>query len=359
MRCILLNPGPVSLSESVRKAAVDKDLCPAEPEFAELLEQVRQGVLAVYDCHTEKWATLLLAGSAATALEALVTSLLPRDARLLVVENGYYGERISRMAEIHGIDHQTVRHAWTQTIDFEQVEQALSVGLFTHLAAVQHEATTGRLNDIRRLAKLCERHGTDLLLDATCSFGAEDIPLDSPALAGCATSASRCLHGIPGLGVIVARREALARAVEPPRSLSLHLPSWQHQRAPQGADSAPPVNCLLALRQALVELRAQGGWQARQARYRELAAQVRSGLAAQGIEPLLAPEQSSCAMTVFQVPEGSGYAEIHDGLKRWGFVVDAGQDAPQADTFRISTMGDITRYDMERLQAAVETVFKR
>ncbi len=82
MRCILLNPGPVSLSDTVRKAAVGNDLCHRESEYLELQEEVRQGLLDVYGCHPDLWASVLLGGSGTTALEAMLTSLPPRDAKL-------------------------------------------------------------------------------------------------------------------------------------------------------------------------------------------------------------------------------------------------------------------------------------
>jgi len=359
MRCILLNPGPVSLSDTVRKAAVASDLCHREPEFFELQDEVRRGLLDVYGCHPDEWAAVTLGGSGTTALEAMLASLLPRDARLLVIENGVYGERISRIATIHGIEHHAIDHGWLDAIDFERVESELSAGLYTHVAAVHHETTTGRLNDVRRLAELCDRHGAALLLDTVSGFGAEDVPFDAPALAACAVTANKCLHGIPGLCFVIARRDAFARAAEPPRSLYLHLPLWLEKQEAQGTPFTPPVNGFLALQQALVELRAQGGWEARRARYRELAGMVREHLEPLGVQGLLAPEESSCALTAYRLPEGFSYEQVHDGLKRWGFVIYAGQGSLVAEMFRVSTMGDITRYDMERLMAALETVFRR
>mgnify|MGYP001827165525 CR=1 FL=1 len=359
MRCILLNPGPVSLSDAVRKAAVSNDLCHREPEYFKLQDEVRQGLLDVYGCHPELWASVLLGGSGTAALEAMLSSLIPRDAKLLVIENGVYGERISRIAEIHGIDYKTVRHQWGDEVDFGQVEQELSAGLFTHVAAVHHETTTGRLNDVQRLAHLCERYGAALLLDAVSSFGAEDIPFESPALAACAATANKCLHGIPGLCFVVARRQALGKAAAPPRSLYLHLPLWLEQQDRQGTPFTPSVNGMLALRQALKELARQGSWEGRRDRYRKLAAQVRETLAGLGVEALLEPDQTSCALSAYRIPQGMSYDDIHDGLKRWGFVIYAGQGSLVTKMFRISTMGDITRYDLERLLAAIETVFKR
>lgn len=359
MRCILLNPGPVSLSDAVRKAAVSNDLCHREPEYFELQDEVRQSLLDVYQCAPEHWAAVLLAGSGTTALEAMLSSLAPREARLLVVENGVYGERISRIAAIHGIAYETVSHGWQDPVDHDRLEAALASGTFSHMAAVHHETTTGRLNDARKLAGLCEAHGVQLLLDAVSSFGAEDIPFDSPAMAACAVTANKCLHGIPGLCFVVARRAALADGAEPPRSLYLHLPLWLEKQDQQGTPFTPPVNSILALREALSELERHGGWRGRRAWYTDLAWQVRDGLSGFGVQPLLEEDASSCVLTAYRIPEGLDYETIHDGLKRWGFVIYAGQGGLEKEMFRISTMGDITRYDIGRLLAAIETVFKR
>lgn len=357
MRAILLNPGPVSLSEAVRKAAVSADLCHREPEFFQLQAQLREGLLGVYGCDREDWAAVLLGGSGTTALEAMLATLPGRDARMLVIENGVYGERIARIAQIHDIVFEALQFGWTEPIDFARVEESLASGGFTHLAAVHHETTTGRLNDVQRLAKLCEAHGVQLLLDAVSSFGAEAIPFESPALVACAATANKCLHGIPGLCFVVARRPALANAAQPPRSLYLDLSLWLDQQDQDSTPFTPPVNALLALDKALEELRDHGGWQARHARYTKLAGRVRRALAARGVEALLQGGASSCVLVAYRIPDGATYAAIHDRLKQWGFVIYAGQGSLAAQLFRISTMGDITDYDMERLLAAIESVF--
>jgi 2-aminoethylphosphonate-pyruvate transaminase len=359
MRPILLNPGPVSLSAAVRKAAVATDLCHREPEYFALQRRVREALLEVYGLDAADWSAVLLGGSGTTALEAMMASLLPRDARLLVVENGVYGERMRRVADIHGVVSESVVHEWTAPLDFARIEQVLGDGGYTHLAAVHHETTTGRLNDVARLAELCATHGVALLLDAVSSFGAESLPVDSPALAACAATANKCLHGMPGPCFVVVRRTALQSAAQPPRSLYLHLPLWQEQQDRDSTPFTPPVNGLLALDAALVELRMQGGWRARHARYGQLAGRVRRGLAECGVEALLPPAESSVVLTAYRIPPQLDYAHIHDGLKQWGFVIYAGQGKLASELFRISTMGDITDYDVGRLLAAIQSVFRR
>jgi len=357
MRAILLNPGPVSLSQGVRGAAVASDLCHREAEYFDLQDRVRGKLAAVYQLDPAHWTAVIPGGSGTTALEAMVTSLVPREAALLVLENGVYGERLSRLAAIHGIAYEAIRHGWTDAWDLDRAASALAGRPFTHVAAVHHETTTGRLNPVGELLEICRHNGVGLLLDTVSSFGAEVIPFEQPALLACAAAPNKCLHGIPGAGFVLLRRSVLAGAVVPPRSLTLDLALWGEHQDRRSTPFTPAVNALMALDQALSELESAGGWQARHAHYHRLAEQVARQLAAVGVEALLPAAASSCALRAYRLPPGRDCAEIHDGLKQRGFVIYAGQGSLSRDMFRISTMGDISHYDMERLLAALEEIF--
>jgi len=354
MRYILLVPGPVNISDGVRKAATATALYHHEPEYINLLNRVRNGLAGVYHCDPDLWTSVLLSGSGTSALEAMLSSLVPRQAKLLAIGEGQSGGRINRIAEIHAIDVKVHCTEQLEAIDFAQVEAELSAGKFTHVAAVHHEASCGRLNDVMRLADLCEQHGAELLLETGSSFGAEEIPFASPALLACSATASKCLQGIPGLCFVICRKSALKNAVEPPRSLSLDLSLWSGSPNEKGTPFTLPVNGLLALDTALAELADQGGWKARHARYLNLASQVRRALSKLGIAPLLAAGESSSALGVYRLPQGKTFEEIHDSLKQRGFVIDAGLETGM---FRIATMGDISHYDMERLLSALSAAF--
>ena len=103
MSPILLNPGPVTLTERVRNAMLNPDLCHREPEFAELQSAIREKLLRVYTLDNRDWAAGLLTGSGTAAVEAMISTLVPVDGKLLSIENGVYGERISKIAEQYGI----------------------------------------------------------------------------------------------------------------------------------------------------------------------------------------------------------------------------------------------------------------
>lgn len=353
---ILLNPGPVSLSPRVRRAAMRADLCHRENDFLKVQRQVINGISEVYGCDQAAWTTVALGGSGTTALEAMLASIIPPGEHLLVLENGVYGERLSRIARIHGIGYQALDHRWGAKPDLERLDQALASGGFAWLAAVHHETTTGRLNPLDGIADVCARHGVMLLADTISSFGSEPLPFEHAALAACATTANKCLHGIPGLAFVTLRRALLGQGA-PERSLYLHLPRWAAAQDAESTPFTPPVNAYLALSEALLELREQGGWAARRARYLELAERVRSELQRCGVEPWLAPADSACALRSYRLPRGVNYNAVHDGFKRHGFVIYAGQGGLSGEMFRIATMGAISDDDVSRLEAAIAKIF--
>jgi 2-aminoethylphosphonate-pyruvate transaminase len=353
---ILLNPGPVSLSERVRRSLLNPDLCHREAEFFDLQEQIRTQLLAVYDLDPAQWTAVLMTGSGTAAVDSMIASLPPQDARVLVLENGVYGERMTQMCAQYRIAHERLAGRWLDAPDDDQVAARLAEGAFTHLAVVHHETTTGRLTDIGTLGRLCAARGVQLLLDGVSSYGAEAIDFTGADLGSClgavAATANKCLHGVPGVSFVITRRAALDSAVSRTYYLDLgRLARLQDQR---NTPFTPAVHVYYALREALGEYREQGGRVARFARYAALAEQVRSGLSRLGIEALLAPQQSSVVLRAYHLPRGIDYPRLHDALKAGGFVIYAGQGDLSRTLFRISTMGEIAPDDIRRLLACIE-----
>ena len=353
-RPLLLNPGPVTLSQRVRDSLLQADLCHREPEFFALQDEIRQRLLEVYELDASRWAAVLLSGSGTAAVEAMLSTLVPAEGRLLVIENGVYGERMHRIASIYGIACEALSHAWGEAIDLDAVAARLqdtALPRITHVAAVHHETTTGRLNRLAAVATVCAEHDVALLVDGVSSFGAEAIDFEHSGIAAVAATANKCLHGIPGAGFVVTRRDALATAH--PRNLYLDLAFWCKAQDAQGTPFTPAVHAYYALREALREFADAGGRAARHAHYQSLADQVGDGLLELGIEPLLPRDQSSVVLRAYRLPPDLDYARLHDGLKACGFVIYAGQGQLTANIFRISTMGAVTTDDMTRLLSEI------
>jgi 2-aminoethylphosphonate-pyruvate transaminase len=354
---LLLNPGPVTLTERVRRSMLQPDLCHRESEFYDLQDEARTRLLATHGLDPKEWAAVLMTASGTAAVESMAAALVPDAGRVLVVENGVYGERIAEICARYRVPHERVAGSWMRAPDLAEIGARLGsahTGRFTHLAVVHHETTTGRLNDLPAISRLCHAHGVKLLVDGVSSFGAEAIDFDDPALAAVAATANKCLHGVPGAAFVIVRREALEAAVGRAYYLDLkRLAQLQDQR---GTPFTPAVHVYYALVEALREYAEQGGRPARYARYAALAEQVRLGLAALGIETVLPPQETSVVLRAYGLPGGIDYATLHDAVKAQGFVIYAGQGDLSKTLFRISTMGELTAADMDRLIQVIAKV---
>ena len=351
MAQILLNPGPVTLSDRVRNAMLNPDLCHREPEFSNLQKSIRLKLLNVYTLDENIWAAGLLTGSGTAAVEAMISTVIPDDGKLLSVENGVYGERITKIAGQYGIPLAVANFEWTSPIDVEQLDRQLGEDQnITHLAVVHHETTTGRLNKLAELLDVCHRRDVKVLLDGVSSFGAEEIPFDHPNLIACAATANKCLHGVPGTAFVIVRRDALDHAH--PRNLYLNLKSYVEAQDKNGTPFTQSVQTFYALDEALSELFDEGGQPQRLTIYRQRMSKMRTVLAALKITPLLDEKECSAVLHAYHLPTGCDYGSLHDALKKAGFIIYAGQGEFAKSLFRISMMGQISDNDVNRLIAA-------
>ncbi|KVA04407.1 2-aminoethylphosphonate aminotransferase [Burkholderia latens] len=344
---LLLNPGPVTLTERVRRSLLQPDLCHRESEFFDLQDEARARLVAAYELDPAEWAAVLMTGSGTAAVESMIAALVPQDGKLLVIENGVYGERITQIATQYGIAHDVLKHEWMQAPDLAQIAARLDAGGYSHVAVIHHETTTGRLNDLGAIADVCRVRGVKMLVDGVSSFGAEAIDFAGGVIDAVAATANKCLHGVPGAAFVIVRRGALAKAASRTYYLDLgRLAKLQDQR---NTPFTPSVHAYYALVEALREFDEAGGWRARHAHYKALADQVQAGLAARGM-PLVLPEgASSVVLRAYRLPQGITYETLHDGLKARGFVIYAGQGGLSKELFRISTMGAIGAADVDRL----------
>ncbi|MEN0106257.1 MAG: 2-aminoethylphosphonate aminotransferase [Pseudomonas sp.] len=347
-----MNPGPVTLSPRVREALLGEDLCHREAEFAQLTLSLRQQLQTLYAA--AGYTAVLLTGSGSSAVEAMLATFAPRTAPTLVVCNGVYGERMAQMLERQGKPVLASKQPWGEAIDLARVTALLDQHPDTAcLAVIHHETTTGRLNALDELAALCQARNVGLLIDAVSSFGGEAIDFQRWQPQAVAATANKCLHGVPGVALVLGRDELLAQRRGFSPALYLDLEQYVPAQKDGWSPFTQAVQGYMALQAALAELQEQGGWQARQARYQALTDRIRQTLAEWGVQPLLEAEHSSSMLTAYHLPATVSYSALHDHLKADGFTIYAGQGALASTIFRIATMGAIGNADIERFLASL------
>ena len=349
---LLLNPGPVTLSERVRNSLLQPDLCHREGEFAELVIKVRARLSQVYGTGAH-YDPVLLTGSGTAAVEAMLQTFCPFDTPVLVLSNGVYGERMAAMLEAQQKPHRVLRGDWLAEIDLQRAAMMLKAEKFSYILAVHHETTTGRLNDLSGLMKLAGTHGVPVLLDAVSSFGGEQIAFDPAAIAAVAATANKCLHSVPGISFVMAKKSLLVSRSHA-RSLYLNLVPYAKQQQGGFSPFTQAVHSVYALSEALDEFFEQGGVTSRCTDYYAKSRYAIRELGRLGMQALLTDSDVYSGVLVsFRIPGWTSYESLHDHLKQNGFVIYAGQGTFQGEIFRVAVMGAVTMADLERFIAAI------
>ncbi len=358
MTYVLLNPGPINVTERVRRALVDcGDMCHRESEYFDAQDEVLERLVGVFGLAAQAHQAVLLTGSGTAAVEAMIASFVPPDSTLVVLDNGVYGDRIARAAEAHRIAVESIKLPWGTPPDLDQVADVVKrtprVGA---LAVVHHETTTGLLNPIEPLGEIAARAAIPLLVDGVSSLAGEVLDFVKVRPAAVACTANKCIQGLPGIAFVLCDRQVLSRMVaHPARSLYLHLPGYAQKQSHRDTPFTPAVQVLFALREALRELEEESV-PLRIRRYAGYSAVVRSRAEAMGLELKVPLHYRSNTITSMGLPQGLDYDTIHDAMKKAGFVIYAGQGALRTEMFRIANMGAIAPADIERAMAVLKDI---
>lgn len=350
----LLTPGPLTTSRSTKEAMLH-DWGSRDQAFIELNAQVRARLLALAGGGSTH-VCVPLQGSGTFAVEAMLGTLVPPTGKVLILVNGAYGERMVRICEYHRRAHSTLVTAEDRFNDVDALERTLAADpALTHVAAVHCETTSGILNPIEHIALVAARHGRALLIDAMSTFGALPLNAEVTPFTAVAASSNKCLEGVPGMGFVIVRQEALAAARGncPALSLDLHE-QWAAMEGNGQWRFTPPTHVLAALHQALTEHAAEGGVEGRGRRYRRNCRTLVEGMRALGFETLLPDALQAPIIVTFHMPADPNFRfeEFYRRLAGRGFLIYPGK-LTVAPSFRIGCIGHLGEEEMLEALAAI------
>ncbi len=354
---LLLTPGPLTTSMAVKQAMVH-DWGSRDSEFLRINRMVLDRIVELAGGEGT-YVTVPVQGSGTFAVEAMITSFVPRSGKLLVLINGAYGQRAKKIAEIAGravVVHETREDT---PPDLARLEKMLADDqTITHVFAVHCETTSGILNPIAEIGALVARQGRRLLVDSMSAFGALEIDVRRIACDALAASSNKCLEGVPGLGFVVCRKAALAESKGNATTLVLDLFEQAENFAKTGQYRfTPPIHVIVALGKAIEEHTAEGGVAGRGGRYRENARILIDGMRTMGFRPLLGEKLQAPIIVTFHMPTDPKFEfqRFYDELKNRGYVIYPGK-LTVADSFRIGCIGRLHPEDMRGALEAVREV---
>ena len=364
---ILFTPGPLTTTATV-KEAMNVDWGSRDGKFVSAVKAMREKMLQVGGVHSpDSGYTLIpMQGSGSMGIEAILGSAVPPNGKVLIIKNGAYGARMKSICQRLGIAAVYLESPENETPDLHAVEQAMAANPDISTVAVVHcETTTGILNPIAEISALKQKilPNATYFVDAMSSFGG--VPVDVAALNidYLCTSSNKCVQGVPGFSLIIARVARLQETKGWARSYCLDLlMQWEGLEKSGQFNNTPPIQSIMAFKQALDELDAEGWVEGRCKRYQANAKVITEGLKELGFQPYLKEDAAfGWIILTFIAPADPkwDFQKFYTMLNDQGYVIYPGK-LTDRECFRIGCIGDIHPSDAQNLvdciRGTVETM---
>jgi 2-aminoethylphosphonate-pyruvate transaminase len=349
-RNVLLNPGPATTTDTVKYAQNVPDICPREKEFGDIMREMQKDLVKIVHGDLEKYTSVMFCGSGTVNIDATISSLVPADKRILIVNNGAYSARGAEVCEYYGMDHINLKFDIEDTPDLAVIEKTLKENPDVAVVyACHHETGTGILNPIREIGEIAHRYGCTFIVDTTSTYAMRPIDIEKDNVDFLMASAQKGLMSMTGLSYVVGDKAILEASREyPKRSYYCNLyTQYTFFRDKGEMHFTPPVQTVYATQQAIKEYweeTEEGKW----ARHQRVWTAIMKGLKELGFKDLIPEEKQSRLVVSVRYPNDPNwdFVKVHDYCYERGFTIYPGK-VSDISTFRLCSLGAIDGSDVE------------
>ena len=207
---LLMGPGPINADPRVLKAMSSQLLGQFDPQFRRFMRETMALYRQFFETQND-W-TLVLDGTARSAIEMVMMSAVEPGDKVLVCSFGRFGQLLDEIAQRCGANIKVIQAEWGTVFDLAQIETALKSFSPKLVAICQGDTSTTMLQPLAGLGELCHRHGAMLQVDATASCGGTPLPVDAWAIDAVTAGLQKCLAGPSGAAPITLS-DAMARLI--------------------------------------------------------------------------------------------------------------------------------------------------
>ncbi len=356
----LLTPGPLSTTAQTKEAMLH-DWGSRDASFIEMNARVRDAVVRIADAE-DSHTCIPLQGSGTFTVEAALCTLIPKDGKALILINGAYGVRMTKILDYVGRSYVVNQTPEDIPVDLEGLELTLNDDKdITHVCVIHCETTSGILNPMADVSAITKKHGRSLIIDSMSAFGAIPISAKEITFDALMASSNKCLEGIPGMGFAIVRISALEQCKGNSHSLSLDLyEQWKSMEANKQWRFTPPTHVIAAFDSAISQFEAAGGVAARNKRYSNNRRIIVDGMRELGFETLLGDNLQAPIIVTFKMPADTNFVfdDFYNDLKDAGYIIYPGK-LTVAPSFRIGCIGNLGEREMNGALETIKTILKK
>lgn len=358
-QAMLMIPGPTPVPEAVLLAMAKHPIGHRSGDFSKVIAELTENLKWLHQTNND---VVMLTGSGTGAMEAAIINFLSPGDRVLVGDNGKFGQRWGLISKAFGLDTEIISAEWGKPLNPEDFRAQLAADKDKKIKAViitHSETSTGVLNDLQTINKYVKEHGESLIIvDAVTSLGAINVPIDDWGLDVVASGSQKGYMIPPGLGFVAISPKAW-QAYETATIPKFYLDLGKYKKATDKNSSpfTPPVNLMYGLQVALQMMKAEG-LENIFARHQRTTKATRAAMKALGL-PLFAPDSHASTAVTAVAPTGVEAEQIRSTLKKqFDIALAGGQDHLKGKIFRIGHLGFVSERDILTVISSLEVTLR-
>jgi len=356
---LLMTPGPTQVRENVRIArAIESTNPDIDPHF---FKYYRKTCLKLAKFMNTNSQVLILGGEGMLALDAVCASLAEKGDRVLIIENGIFGEGFFDMVKVYGADPVYFKGGRTRGVSPDELRKFLENDSDFKFATIVHcDTPSGVLNDISQLCPMLKSYGITTVVDAVSSMVGEPLLTDDWEIDICIGASQKGISAPPGLSFLSISENAwemIENRKTPIPSYYCNLLIWKNYFDDFWFPYTPPISDIYGLRVALENISKE---KEIIIRHKKIAKAVRKTVIKAGLSLYLEADYCN-TVTGINVPDGiDGEALVQKISEDHSILIGGNFGYLKGKVIRIGHMGENARteYVSETLKVIQQTLEK-
>lgn len=351
-------PGPTPVVKSIQEQMGREIQAFGDPRFVKDYKALIDDLGQLFNCSGQAFP---IAGTGTLAMEMAIANVTRRGDNILIVSNGFFGDRFIDICERKGLYVDVLSAEWGTAVSPEAIEKKLSEKHYAAMTVTHVDTSTAVLAPVAEIGAVMKKHpDTIFILDGVAATAGEFTDVDGMGIDVLFTGSQKAFGVCPGMLIVWASKKALARR----KSLGtipeyyVDFEKWLPiMENPAKYFATPAVNLVWAMKEATAIIREEG-LEARGARHHKNAVAIHKALEAVGFSILANPECRSDTLSVCIYPEGIDDAKFRAAMFDEGVIVAGALGAYAGKAFRLGHMGNIDENTVVATLGAVERALK-
>ena len=355
---LVMIPGPTPVVESIRAQMARPIQAFGDPRFVADYKELITELGSLLNC---SGMTFPLAGTGTLAMEMAIANTTKRGDNVLIVSNGFFGDRFIEICERKGLNVDVLGAEWGTVVTPEQIDKKLSEKDYAAVTVSHVDTSTAVVAPIAEIGKVMAKHpNTVYIVDGVAATAGEYENVDEMGIDVLFTGSQKAFGVCSGMFVVWASKKALQRRKDlgtiPEYYVDFEkwIPIMEN---PSKYFATPAVNLVWAMLEA-TKIVKEEGLKARADRHAKNAAAMHKALESIGLRILANAGCRASTLSCVIYPGGVDDAKFRAAMLDEGVVVAGALGAYAGKAFRIGHMGNATENDMIVALSAVERSLK-